>query len=69
MANMLIDSGIHETLLTEEQWERMWPEVTDRNPKLNTSALKLVPYGTNKILKELGNVRCRCRCRWRREQK
>ena len=51
--NLLIDSGIYETLLMEEQWERIWLEGTNRKPELNMSTLRLAPYGTNEILKLL----------------
>ena len=58
MANLLTDSGIHETLLMEEKQERMWLEGTDSKPDLNTSALRLVPYGMKRSLELLGKIRC-----------
>ena len=43
-ANLIIDSGIHKTLLTEEQWERLQPKGVNRMLKLKESAVRLIPY-------------------------
>ena len=45
-ANLLIDSGVYKTLLTEGQWENIRPGGANRRPELNKSMIRLVPYGT-----------------------
>ena len=57
-ADLLIDSGVYRTVLTEEQWKQIQPEGANRMPKLNKSTVRLMPYGTDKTLEMLGRSRC-----------
>ena len=57
-ANLLVDSGVHKTLLTEEQWERIRPGKTSNKPQLEESNIRLTPYGTGKSLEVLGTTEC-----------
>ena len=59
----LIDMGLYRTLLTEEHWNQLQPEVRDRMSKLRESKVKLVPYGTIGVLKLLGRFRCQLKAR------
>ena len=54
----LIDTGVYRTLLREEHWNKLQPEVRNRMSKLRESKVKLVPYGTSRVLKLLERFRC-----------
>ena len=56
---LLIDSGVHKTLLSEKDWK----QVSRRNAdgyqiKLKINKTKFRPYGTNMLLPILGRRRC-----------
>ena len=57
-ADLLIDSVIHKTLLMKEQWERPQLRGANRIPKLKESAVRLIPYGTDRSLELLGKATC-----------
>ena len=56
-SDLLIDSGVYRTVLTEEQWRQIQPEGANRMPELKKTAVRLVPYGTKKTLEMLGRSR------------
>ena len=59
----LIDTGVYRTLLTEEHWKQLQPEVRDRTSMLRESKVRLVPYGTSGTLKLLGRFRCQLKAK------
>jgi hypothetical protein len=58
---LLIDSGVHKTLLREEDWKRVSAVKGERPPKLKKNKIKFVPFGTKINLPILGRTRCRIR--------
>ena len=55
---LLIDSGVHKTLLSEEQWRQVQMDRRGSRPKLLKNKVRLVPYGTDKSLEVLGRAIC-----------
>ena len=58
MKARLIDSGIYKTQLTEELWEKLWPERMNSMVQLEESSFRFTPDGIGRNLKLLGTARC-----------
>ena len=55
---LLIDSGVHKTLLSEEHWSLVKASPNTRPPKLKKNKVRFVPFGTKQNLPILGRTKC-----------
>ena len=58
---LLINSGVNKTLLSEKDWKKVKAVRGERPPKLKKNAIKFVPFGTKINLPILGRTRCKLR--------
>ena len=55
---LLIDSGVHKTLLSEKDWDRVKPMRGNKPAKLKVCHTRFSPFGTNLKLPILGRSKC-----------
>ena len=55
---LLIDSGVHKTLLSEKDWNRVKPMRGNKPAKLKVCHTRFSPFGTNLKLPILGRSKC-----------
>ena len=55
---LLIDSGVYRTLLSEEHWLQVKASKTTSKPKLKRNKVRFVPYGTSQTLEVMGRTKC-----------
>ena len=56
---LLIDSGVNKTLLSEEDWRKVRPKKGEAKIKLKKCYTKFSPFGTNVKLPMLGRTKCK----------
>ena len=55
---LLVDSGVNKTLLSEKDWEKVKPKLKGKPATLKKSHTKFSPFGTELKLPMLGRTRC-----------
>ena len=56
--NLLIDSGVNKTLLSERDWQQIRPRHKQCKPKLKKNKTKISPFSTKIKLSILGRTKC-----------
>ena len=56
---LLVDSGVYKTLLSEKDWKVVQRSQGPRKVKLKVNRTKFRPFGTNYSLPILGHTKCR----------
>ena len=59
--NMLIDSGVHKTIISEKDWNLVKPKSGEKMLKLKKCKTKFRPFGTKVYLLIMGRIKASMR--------